>query len=224
MDKCDAGTGAPAEVSYHATALCESDCIGAGTRVWAFTHIMSGAQVGADCNICDHVFIESGAVVGDRVTVKNRAVLFEGVTIEDDVFVGPAVVFTNDRFPRSARMPEAAPRYTDGAQWLQTTLVERGAAIGAGAIVLCGLRIGACATIGAGSVVTRDVPAYALVMGRPARHAGWVCVCGDVLTGALNCPHCGRAYTRQGDSIRQVDEPREATPDGRAARTVNSAG
>jgi len=199
--------GEPAHVSYHATALCESDQIGSGTRVWAYTHVMSGARVGADCNICDHVFIESGAVVGNRVTIKNRAVVFDGVTLEDDVFVGPAVVFTNDREPRSPRMPEAACRYTGRSQWLQPTHVERGAAIGAGAVILCGVRIGTFATVGAGSVVTHDVPAHSLVMGQPARPAGWVCVCGSVLNDALKCTQCERVYTRTGDSIHQLESP-----------------
>jgi len=210
MSECKASASgkAPAHVSYHATALCESDQIGSGTRVWAFAHIMGGARVGADCNICDHVFIESGAVVGDRVTIKNRAVVFNGVTLEDDVFVGPAVVFTNDREPRSPRMPEAACRYTGRSQWLQPTQVERGAAIGAGAVVLCGIRIGAFATVGAGAVVTHDVPAHALVMGQPARPAGWVCVCGSVLNDALKCMQCERVYTRAGDSIRQLESPK----------------
>lgn len=196
----------PTIVSYHATALCESDLIGAGTRVWAFTHIMSGARLGTNCNVCDHVFIESGVEIGDRVTIKNRAVVFNGVTIADDVFVGPAVVFTNDRFPRSARMSQAAPRYAKTSEWLERTFVDQGASIGAGAVVLCGIRIGAYASIGAGAIVTHDVPPHALVVGQPARQAGWVCMCGEVLPDTLVCRRCAGAFTSDGHSISAVSD------------------
>ncbi len=182
-------------VSSHETALCESDQIGSGTRVWAYAHIMNGATVGRDCNICDHVFIESGAAVGDRVTIKNRALLFQGVTIADDVFVGPGVIFTNDRYPRSARMPAASQRYVDTAQWLERTTVERGVSMGAGAIINCGLTLGEYATIGAGAVVTHNVAPHTLVVGNPARQVGWVCVCGVTLPDRMTCGACGRSYT-----------------------------
>ncbi len=191
-------------VSYHPTALCESDDIGAGTRIWAFAHVMNGAQIGESGNICDHVFIESGVRIGDRVTIKNRALVFTGVTIEDDVFVGPAVVFTNDRYPRSPRMPEAAPRYRVQPFWLESSIVERGASIGAGAIVMCGTRIGAYASIGAGTIVTRDVAPHALVVGQPGRQVGWVCTCGIGLDESLVCRDCGRRFTADQDSIREA--------------------
>lgn len=148
----------------HPQALNESETIGDGTRVWAFAHVLPGAVIGADCNICDGVFVENDVLVGDRVTVKCGVQLWDGVTLEDDVFVGPNATFTNDRFPRSKAYPEEFGR----------TIVRRGASIGANATILPGLTIGAGAMIGAGSVVTRDVPEYAVVVGNPARITGYV--------------------------------------------------
>ena len=148
----------------HPAALVESDAIGPRTRIWAFAHILPTARIGADCNICDHVLVENGAVLGDRVTVKNFVVVGDGVTLEDDVFVGPNVGFTNDRFPRSRQWP---------AEYLKTR-VKRGASIGANASILPGLTIGAQAMVGAGTVVTRDVPPRAIVMGNPGRVTGYV--------------------------------------------------
>ena len=181
-----------ASVFVHEHALCESDDVGPGTRVWAFAHVMRGARVGADCNVGGHAFVESGAVVGDRVTVKNGVLLWDGVTIEDDVFLGPGCVFTNDPRPRVARRlepDEFAP-----------TRVCRGASIGANATVVCGLTIGSFALVGAGAVVTRDVPSHALVVGNPAALAGWVCECGRSLDGRLSCT-CGRRYRRTDGGI-----------------------
>lgn len=167
---------------------------------------MSGARIGADCNIGDHAFVESGVTIGDRVTIKNRATVFEGVVIADDVFIGPGVMFTNDRYPRSARMPESSSKYSTDKDWLEQTIVERGASIGAGAIVLCGLRIGMFATIGAGAVVTRDVAAHRLAVGQPAREVGWVCVCGDRLPATLRCCRCRRAYEQVGEHLHTCDK------------------
>lgn len=146
----------------HPNALVESPDVGAGTRVWAFAHILPQARVGRDCNICDGVFIENDVVVGDRVTVKCGVQLWDGVTLEDDVFVGPNATFTNDPFPRSRVRPDAFPR----------TLVRRGASIGANATLLPGITIGAGAMVGAGAVVTRDVPDGTIVVGNPARVVG----------------------------------------------------
>lgn len=153
-----------ASPNIHPQAICESDAVGAGTRVWAFAHILPGAVVGADCNICDHVFIENDVVVGDRVTIKCGVQLWDGLRLADDVFVGPNVSFSNDRYPRS--------RVHDRP--FEKTHVERGASIGAGAVVLPGLRIGAQALVGAGAVVTHDVPPRAIVSGNPARIVGYV--------------------------------------------------
>lgn len=147
----------------HSHALVESKRIGKRTRVWAFTHVLPGAVIGEDCNICDHVFIENDVVVGDRVTVKCGVQLWNGVTLEDDVFVGPNATFTNDLFPRSKQYPESFSR----------TLVQRGASIGANATLLAGITVGAKAMIGAGAVVTKDVPAGAIVIGNPARIKGY---------------------------------------------------
>ena len=145
--------------SCHPQALVESEKIGANTRIWAFVHILPGARLGADCNICDHVFIENEVVLGDRVTVKNGVQLWDGVTLEDDVFVGPNATFTNDREPRSRQRPAAWPQLR----------VCKGASIGANATLLPGITIGEYAMVGAGAVVTRSVPARAVVVGNPAR-------------------------------------------------------
>ncbi|HEY2766946.1 MAG TPA: WxcM-like domain-containing protein [Solirubrobacteraceae bacterium] len=152
------------EVFVHERGLCESEHVGPGTRIWAFAHVLPGARVGADCNICDGVFVEDGVVVGDRVTLKSGVQLWTGVELEDDVFVGPNATFTNDRFPRSRRWLEEYPR----------TIVRAGASIGANATILPGLEIGRGAMVGAGAVVTRSVPPHAIVVGNPARIKGYV--------------------------------------------------
>jgi UDP-2-acetamido-3-amino-2,3-dideoxy-glucuronate N-acetyltransferase len=183
-------------VFVHPHGLCESADVGDGTRVWAFAHVLSGAKVGRDCNICDHAYVEGGVTIGDRVTVKNRVLLFDGVTVEDDVFLGPAVVFTNDLRPRAAIK-------RSGAELFQT-LVQTGATLGAGVTVVCGLTIGANAFIGAGAVVTRDVPAYGFVVGNPGRVIGWVCECGMRLADSLACG-CGRAYIEESAGLIAVN-------------------
>lgn len=173
-------------IFVHERGLCESTDVGAGTRVWAFAHVMKGARVGRDCNVGDHAFIESGAVVGDRVTVKNAVQLWDKVTVEDDVFLGPNMIFTNDRNPRAAfkKPPE---------QFLPT-LVKRGATLGANVTVVCGVTLGEHCFIGAGAVVTRDVPAHAVMVGNPARRIGWMCECGEKLPTSLECGACERRY------------------------------
>ena len=177
-------------VYVHDKALCESDDIGAGTRVWAFAHIMDGARVGAGCNVGDHAFIESGVVVGTGVTVKNNVLLWDGVVVEDLVFLGPNVVFTNDRSPRAGVRVDRTT--------LVPTLVQHGASLGANTTIMCGVTIGMWALIGAGSVVTADVPAHALVVGNPAHRIGWVCECSRRLPKVLACS-CGRSYICGGD-------------------------
>lgn len=147
----------------HPQALCESSNIGDGTRVWAFAHILPGAVIGRECNICDHVFIENDVRIGDRVTVKCGVQLWDGLRIEDDVFIGPNATFTNDRFPRSKAYPE---------KFLQTTIGKR-ASIGANATILPGISIGQGAMVGAGAVVTKPVPPHAIVAGNPAKIIGY---------------------------------------------------
>jgi acetyltransferase-like isoleucine patch superfamily enzyme/dTDP-4-dehydrorhamnose 3,5-epimerase-like enzyme len=148
----------------HPQSLCESPTIGSGTRVWAFAHILPGAIVGRDCNICDQVFVENDVVLGDRVTVKCGVQLWDGIRLEDDVFIGPNATFTNDRLPRSRQYPEEFSR----------TVVHKKASVGANATILPGLTIGQNAMVGAGAVVTRSVPSNAIVVGNPARIIGYV--------------------------------------------------
>ncbi len=148
----------------HSHALCETEKVGAGTRIWAFAHVLPQAVIGSNCNVCDHCFIENDVVIGDNVTVKSGVYIWDGVRIDDNVFLGPNVVFTNDVRPRSQQYPDAFGQI----------VIEEGASIGANATLLSGIRVGKYAMVGAGSVVTRDVPAYALVYGNPARQKGWV--------------------------------------------------
>ncbi len=143
----------------HAVADCQSTQVGLNTKVWQFVVILPNARIGADCNICSHVLIENDVIIGDRVTVKSGVQLWDGLRIEDDVFIGPNVTFTNDRFPRSQHYPTSFP----------LTVVRTGASIGGGATILPGITIGRCAMVGAGAVVTKSVPDNALVVGNPAR-------------------------------------------------------
>lgn len=169
----------------HPSAQTEGASIGSGTRVWQFCVILSKAQIGCDCNICAHVFIESDVVIGSRVTVKSGVQLWDGTHIEDDVFIGPNATFTNDRIPRSRKRRS-----------LLVTRVQSHATIGANATILPGLTIGKAAMVSAGAVVTQDVPNHALMIGNPARRKGWVCLCGETLRkGDLRCK-CNKQYRR----------------------------
>lgn len=147
----------------HPQGICESHRVGDGTRVWAFAHVLPGAVIGRDCNICDHVFIENDVRVGDRVTIKCGVQLWDGLDIQDDVFIGPNATFTNDKFPRSKVHDRPLLR----------TCLEHHVSVGANAVILPGIRVGANAMIGAGAVVTRDVPPYAILAGNPARIVGY---------------------------------------------------
>ncbi len=182
---------------FHSRSLVESKkSVGEGTRVWAFAHIMHDAVVGRDCNIGDHAFIESGAVLGDRVTVKNGVCVWQEVTLGDDVFVGPNAVFTNDLFPASrVRVP------------LVPTLVKKGATIGANATIICGVTLGEYCMIGAGAVVTKDVPDYALYFGNPARLAGFLCCCRKKLQfkrKKISCG-CGLQFEKTKHGVRLLN-------------------
>jgi UDP-2-acetamido-3-amino-2,3-dideoxy-glucuronate N-acetyltransferase len=182
----------------HDKALCESTEVGAGTRVWAFAHVMKGAKIGEDCNVGGGAFVESGAVLGNRVIVKNAVLVWDKVTVEDDVFLGPNMVFTNDMNPRVA--------FKNTPDKFLPTRVKRGSSIGANATIVCGVTLGENCFVGAGTVVIRDVPAYAMVAGNPARRIGWMCACGQKLKGKqtpLTCT-CGRSYTLADEKVGLV--------------------
>jgi acetyltransferase-like isoleucine patch superfamily enzyme len=182
----------------HKDALVESDAIGAGTRVWRNAHIMPGAVVGKNCNIGENCFIEGHVTVGNGVTIKNNVAIWDNITIGDDVFVGPAAVFTNDMRPRA----HIKKTFRD----LEATVIKKGATIGANATVLCGITIHDHAFVGAGSVVVRDVPAYGMVYGNPARLRGFICECTRQLApanGRCQCA-CGLAYVIDGQSFMPV--------------------
>ena len=174
----------------HEKALVHPDAkIGEGTRLWAHTNVQAGATIGSGCNICDGSFVEKGARIGDHVTVKHHVSIFDGVTIEDDVFIGSNIAFINDRNPRSHR--------TD-AWTLEKTLVKKGATLGTNAVIMCGITIGEFAMVGAGAVVTRDVPPHTIVRGNPAWVKGYACRCGRTLkakSGKTYRCSCGRKYT-----------------------------
>jgi UDP-2-acetamido-3-amino-2,3-dideoxy-glucuronate N-acetyltransferase len=181
-------------VKIHPQAIVESDQIGDGTSIWAFVHVMKGVRIGTSVNIGDHAFLESGAIVGNNVTIKNQVCIWDGVIIEDDVFIGPRVMFTNDRYPRSPRMEQAKSRYSSRDRWLSETIVRMGCAIGAGAIICPGIELGAYSVIAAGAVVTKNVAPHSLVAGNPARCVRNVCTCGQPLTGDWKsslCTVCG---------------------------------
>lgn len=148
----------------HPSAIVETDQVGADTRIWAFVHILKGASIGSNCNICDHCFIENDVIIGNNVTVKSGIYIWDGVIIEDNVFLGPNVVLTNDLRPRSK---------TYHAR-VEKILIRKYASIGANSTLLCSITIGEYAMAGIGSVITKDVPAYALVYGNPAKQHGWV--------------------------------------------------
>jgi UDP-2-acetamido-3-amino-2,3-dideoxy-glucuronate N-acetyltransferase len=174
----------------HETAVIDSGCeIGEGTKIWHFSHLMTGCVVGRNCNIGQNVVISPGCVLGNGVKVQNNVSVYTGVTCEDDVFLGPSCVFTNVLNPRSAVSRKDA---------YLATKVGKGASVGANATILCGHTIGAYAMIGAGAVVTKEVPAYALVMGNPAFQAGWVSEYGHRLNfdeaGTAVCPESGDEY------------------------------
>lgn len=179
----------------HPQALVESQEIGEGTRVWAFAHVMLGARVGARCNLGDHAFVESGVVLGDNVTVKNGVAIWDGVTAENNVFIGPNVVFTNDRNPRAA--------VKKSREQLSPTRLCEGATLGANVTVVCGITVGRHAFAGAGAVLTHDVPDHALVLGNPARIAGYVCECGERLPDSLVCA-CGLKYATENSRVVRV--------------------
>jgi UDP-2-acetamido-3-amino-2,3-dideoxy-glucuronate N-acetyltransferase len=187
----------------HASSYIDDGCaIGEGTKIWHFSHVMTGATIGRRCNIGQNVVISPGVTIGDNVKIQNNVSVYTGVVLEDDVFCGPSMVFTNVVNPRSA-----VSRKDDYRQ----TLVKRGASLGANSTVVCGHTIGCYAFIGAGAVVTRDIPDYALAVGNPSRISGWMCECGVKLTSGTavplqaRCGRCGAEYTSQDGRLSRVD-------------------
>ncbi len=178
--------------------------VGRGTKIWHFSHVMPGAHIGKDCSLGQNVVVMPNVRIGNNVKVQNNVSLYEGVTLEDDVFCGPSCVFTNVLNPRSHVRRKA--EYAN-------TLVMRGASIGANATVVCGVTLGSYSFIGAGAVVTEDVPAYALMLGVPARRKGWACRCGEVLPSVIGqsvCGRCGAEYRIDADTITPLDRTSEA--------------
>lgn len=181
----------------HPTAEVSPDAvIGAGTRLWQHCIVMKGARIGRDCKLAHNVFIEGGVTVGDRVTIKDNVCLYDGLTVGDDVFIGPNAVFTNVRNPRAHVSRKAA---------FEKTIIGRGATIGANATIVCGNTIAEHAMIGAGAVVTKDVQAFALMAGNPARRIGWVSAVGEILKDDLLCPSTGERYRLAGDALVRAD-------------------
>jgi len=184
----------------HPTAVIDEPAeIGEKTQIWHFSHIMSGAKIGAGCIIGQNVFIGSGVVLGNNIKVQNNVSIFDGVVLEDGVFCGPSMVFTNVFNPRS---------FISRKKEFRKTLVKKGATIGANATVVCGYTIGQCAFIGAGSVVTKDVPDYALVYGNPGRVKGWMCQCANEIvfrSGNAKCAACGKRYTKDREGVREIE-------------------
>ncbi len=195
----------------HPLSLVETDDVGPGTRVWAFAHIMEGARVGSECNIGEHAFVETGAILGNNVTVKNGVAVWAGVTVEDNVFLGPNCVLTNDPNPRAYIKKSPAS--------LARTQIQANATIGANATVLCGITIGQYAFIGAGAVVLRSVPDYALVVGNPGRQIGWMCICADRLPMSVlaavgtvsTCVRCDRSFRRTEGGLTLAYQPEDGT-------------
>lgn len=188
------------EYFVHESSYVDDPCeIGVGTKIWHFSHIMKNSRIGEHCNIGQNVVISPGCVVGNNVKIQNNVSVYTGVTLEDDVFCGPSMVFTNVINPRS---------HVERKDEYKATLVKRGATIGANATIVCGSTLGAYAFVGAGAVVTRDVPDYAVVYGAPAKVRGWACQCGLMLEFSGNDEQetarctCGLAYQKHGQLVR----------------------
>ncbi len=184
------------DIYIHPTAEVSKDAfIGKGTKIWNNAQIREKAYIGEDCTISKDVYIDKEVKIGSRVKIQNRVNVYNGVTVDDDVFLGPSMTFTNDMYPRS---------FND--EWkIVCTYVKKGVSIGAGAIIRCGVTIGEYAMVGAGSVVTKDVMPYSLVLGNPASHVGWVCCCGEKLDYRLRCGRCGHIYEIKDGKINKND-------------------
>lgn len=185
----------------HETSIVDSGAqIGDATKIWHWTHICSGARIGRGSSLGQNVYVGNDVIIGDNVKVQNNVSIYDAVTLEDDVFCGPSMVFTNVYNPRS---------HVNRKNEYRRTIIRRGATIGANATVICGHEIGAYAFVGAGAVVTRDVPPHALVIGTPARHIGWMCACGEKLpkgVGIMNCTRCNDTYIVTKTSCEPVNK------------------
>jgi UDP-2-acetamido-3-amino-2,3-dideoxy-glucuronate N-acetyltransferase len=190
-------------VTIHPSGVVDDGArLGEGCRVWHFAHISAGARIGAGCSFGQGVYVGNDVVVGDNVKVQNNVSIYDAVTLEDDVFCGPSMVFTNVFNPRAA-----VPRKDE----YRRTLVRRGASLGANCTIVCGTTIGEYAFVGAGAVVNRDVPAFALMVGVPARRVGWICQCGERLrfdAGAGRCGVCDASYQERDGGLAMIDPPR----------------
>jgi len=183
------------EYQAHPTAVIDDGAvIGKGTKIWHFCHVCGTAVIGEGCNIGQNVYIDNDAKVGNRIKIQNNVSVYKGVTLEDGVFCGPSMVFTNVVNPRSE---------VERKDEFRLTLVKRGATLGANSTIVCGVTIGEYAFVGAGAVITMDIPAYALMVGVPARRIGWMCACGVRLPdrGKLVCSECDRAYVVENDIL-----------------------
>lgn len=181
----------------HPTSIIDDGVeIGKGTKIWHFSHIQSGARIGAYCSLGQNVNVSNNVTIGDGCKLQNNVSLYEGLETEDDVFFGPSCVFTNDLTPR-AKYPKGHAAYVK-------TLIRQGATIGANATVVCGHTIGKWAMIGAGAVVASNVPDHALMLGVPARRHGWACECGNLLKESLECEKCGRKYKETDEGLEEV--------------------
>jgi UDP-2-acetamido-3-amino-2,3-dideoxy-glucuronate N-acetyltransferase len=198
------GNGMNSPVFVHESSYVDSPSeIGEGTKIWHFSHVMKNSRIGRNCNIGQNVVISPECVIGNNVKIQNNVSVYTGVILEDDVFCGPSMVFTNVYNPRS---------HVERKNEYRTTLVKQGATIGANATVVCGTTLGRYSFVGAGSVVTRDVPDYAMVYGNPARLRGWCCACGEKLAvtaetpqgKSITCARCSQSYQYQGGALRPV--------------------
>ena len=187
-------------VFIHPSSIIDENVeIGEGTKVWHFCHIQSGVRIGKNCSFGQNVNISNNVIIGNGCKIQNNVSVYEGVTLEDDVFCGPSCVFTNDLTPRA--------KYPKGHNNYKKTLIKHGASIGANATIVCGHTIGEWALIGAGAVITCDVPPHALMLGVPAKQKGWACECGQVLKKNNNefiCPDCGRKYVLMNNELKEA--------------------
>jgi UDP-2-acetamido-3-amino-2,3-dideoxy-glucuronate N-acetyltransferase len=204
-DPSPSAAGVHPTARVHESAYVDAGAVvGAETRVWHFCHLLPGSVVGARCSLGQNVVVMNGTRIGDGVKIQNNVSIYEGVELEDDVFCGPSMVFTNVLNPRG---------HVSRKHEYRRTLVRRGATIGANATIVCGVTLGEYAFVGAGAVVTRDVPAHGLVTGVPARRVGWMCACGERLPAgdAPRCTACGAVYARAGEGLRRAGGEAEPT-------------